>query len=117
MASKRAYEAIERNDWDTVKEMLDKGELTTADINRRHEVRQYATHQVAMNDWLGLAWIYLFNCEQLSSSVLFGKNLLTYAAEQGQAVIVEQLLLAGADIDSTTKVIDTVGKGSTILYL
>ena len=40
MASKKAYEAIERNDWDAVKEMLDKGELTTADINRRHEVRQ-----------------------------------------------------------------------------
>ena len=113
MACKQAYEAIELNDWDAAKEMLNKGELTAADINRRHEVRQYATHQVAMNDWLGLAWSYQFNCdEQLSSSVLFGKNLLTYAAEQGQAVIVEQLLLAGADIDSTTKVIHTIGKGS-----
>jgi hypothetical protein len=40
MAFEKAYGAMERDDWNTVVEMLDKGELSTEDINRQHyEVR------------------------------------------------------------------------------
>ena len=38
MASEKAYEAMERGDCDIVKEMLEKSELSTADINKRHGV-------------------------------------------------------------------------------
>jgi len=36
----------------------------------------------------------------------YGDTLLTYAAIKGQVDIIEQLLFAGADIDSTDKVFD-----------
>ena len=37
MASEKAYEAMKRDDWNIVMEMLDEGELSTADINKLHD--------------------------------------------------------------------------------
>ena len=40
MAFENAFEAMKCWDWDTVKEMLDRSELSIADINQQHaEVR------------------------------------------------------------------------------
>jgi hypothetical protein len=36
MAFKRALEAMERDDWIIVTEMLDKGELSAEDLNKKH---------------------------------------------------------------------------------
>ena len=37
MACKKALEAIERDDWFIVTEMLNMGELSTEDINEQHD--------------------------------------------------------------------------------
>ena len=37
MASLKALEAMERHDWIIVTEMLDKGELSTEDLNMQHD--------------------------------------------------------------------------------
>jgi len=36
MASKEAYAAMERDDWNIVTEMLDKGELSSLDLKKMH---------------------------------------------------------------------------------
>jgi hypothetical protein len=37
MASKKALEAMDHDDWIIVTEMLDKGELSTEDLNMQHD--------------------------------------------------------------------------------
>jgi len=37
MASKNAFEAMKNSDWNTVKDMLDKGELSKAYINQQYD--------------------------------------------------------------------------------
>ena len=39
MTSAKAYTVLERDGWTIVKELLEKGELSTADINQPGEVR------------------------------------------------------------------------------
>jgi hypothetical protein len=37
MASYKAFGAMKNGDWDTVKEMLERGELSSADVNDLHK--------------------------------------------------------------------------------
>jgi hypothetical protein len=37
MAFKKALEAMERDDWFIVTEMLDKGELSSEELNKQHD--------------------------------------------------------------------------------
>ena len=42
MAFEKAYGAMDRDDWNILMEMLDKGELSTKDINRQHHEVRYS---------------------------------------------------------------------------
>ena len=60
----------------------------------------------------GLILSPLYTCQQE-----YGDTLMIEAAFQGQSEIVEQLVRAGANVDSTCKVMYYTGKRSQLFYL
>ena len=74
MAFKKVLEAMERDDWIIVTEMLDKGELSTEDINKSHDkvnmvVDILELHAIVLtiklstsHDGLLLLWPWLLSC-------------------------------------------------------